>query len=1244
MTLPWPRSVDKALFGRDATHPAPFQRNTGEYVDFVEFYAKYRKRTLATSNATQLHSQQDEEKFARTALALFKDFQAKRLLVARDKMKKDRASLPIAPFEQQLVGLVRANRVVLIAAQTGAGKSTQVPQYLLAADVAYQVRFEGTKTQNTKILFLTEGLLLRQFAQDNSLAAYNLIIVDEVHERHVTGDFLLGVLKRMLDIRQDLRIVLMSATINATLFANYFNAPVIEIPGRMFPVKVEYLPIEPEEDRNLVDERLIKDREKSGTVVSIQAKQGKMKTEPYLRILERIDQVVPAHERGDLLIFLSGMNEITLLADELRNYASFTKRWIILKLHSSLSIQEQEKVFDVAPTGLRKCILSTNIAETSVTIDGVRFIIDSGRVKEMSFDTKTRLSRLSEFWISQSSAKQRTGRAGRTGPGECFRFYTEREFNNLNEFPVPEILRTPLQPLLLQVMAYGLGDPREFDFIEKPSMGAIEGSMNSLKELGATEEVYEDARGSSGDQMVIMKDRLTALGKVLAVLPMDVVLGKMLILGSMSDVVDTMIVMAAALTVPNPFVKIPENRLDIEDKRKLLQSEYGDPFTLLNLFSDWLKVKADGRESSKNWCNRRGVEEQRLYEMVKLRTQFEEVLAQYLGREGEGDDDDRQSELDSDSDDDYKQRLEKRRLRRRHRGGNKRKRAEAVKGNVENADEEESARLKRRMFWKDPEYIKRRDQRLLLEKQKREQTSGKRRFLRFEDGDDGGEEREEGAENDTNPKNMEDLSVHHLEFSLNHDASALLAKSDSANLTKRDVNLVRLMICSGLYPHIAIADDTNAFRPHSEQVYHTKNKRFVKMLPSSVFTVKPELLHAKEVISTTAPEDQQQQETLDSIRPKQELTELLCYLELLETNKPYLTNVMRVPAVPICLLFAHRLDVNHDMTHILVDSWLHLHFKNPAKGERVLVLANWLRTAWEHVMGRRLRKVDGLAAGSREDGEEAVGDDVESEQEEELELMGTAVKAKLEDGMETDQQRETEKKELKEKNMVKKRIPSDWSDLTFLPVSMKQIRYDWEMGTTQCGESGAVAGEDFEVLSEYELSKRLGEFVDVDFQCTVDRLRMQDVPTWFGYDPFKTDTASNAFNYSQLLPSTESAISSTTAKVFKGEVQITPHLHYFVSNPSALKNQKKIKLKCVGPQVVLVERLGPEFDKDEPEAPQADGGVVEKTTDNGDVGGGMVAGCALPFLGNRKPYSCRICGQIMELTIVETLRHKKSCK
>ncbi|KAJ3399434.1 DEAH (Asp-Glu-Ala-His) box polypeptide 34, partial [Chytriomyces hyalinus] len=1255
MSIPWPRAADSALFGREGK--AEFKRHSGEYGEFRDFYIKLAQRNQTSKQIVDV-STDNGVPFALKALALFAQFQAKKQQAAEAKIEKDRNSLPVKAFEQSIVDTVRNNRVCLIAADTGAGKSTQVPQYLLAAGfdkiactqprriacyslakrvsyeslnvygskIAYQVRFEGTKTAQTRILFLTEGLLLRQFASDPMLSAYNVIIVDEVHERHISGDFLLGVLKRIVSLRPDLHVVLMSATINATLFSKYFNAPIIEIPGRMFPVKIEYLPIEPEEDRNLVDPRLVSDRAKSGIVSSIQAKPGKIRTEPYLKILERIDQIVPAHERGDLLVFLSGMNEITMLADELRSYASFTRRWIILKLHSSLSVQEQEKVFDVAPPGVRKCILSTNIAETSVTIDGVRFIIDSGRVKEMSFDSTSRLSRLSEFWISQSSAKQRAGRAGRTGPGECYRFYTANEFAQLNAFPVPEILRTPLEPLLLQTMAYGLGDPREFDFIERPEGKALESAMDGLKRLGAVEGSNSmKSRASTGNDNQTCGERLTALGRVLAILPMDVVLGKMLVLGSISDVVDATIVMAAALTVPNPFVKLSESRLDISENQRTLESKYGDPFTLTNLFSDWLKVKAGGRESSKNWCKRFGVEEQRLYEMVKLKTQFEQVLAQYLGREQE------QSESE-DSDDGVDRPPSSRKRKRNHR------KREAVP--EEEMDEE--AKLKRKMYWKDPEYIKRKEQRLLLEQQKRAQSSTKRKFLRFEDGDEGDDQTEDESKG---AETLQDLSVHHLEFSLKHDASALLSKSDTAGLSKRDVNLIRLVCCSGMYPHLAIADDANRFRPDSEQVYHTKSKRFVKMLPTSIFATQPELLHPKEVprpIPTKETSDnteQPEKETLDTIRPKQQLTELICYLELLETNKPYLTNVFRVPAAPVCLLFAQRLDVNHDLTHVIVDSWLHLHFYNPQKSARILVLGNWLRVAWDHVVARRLKNVKhGLS--TRNDDQDLADSETEDE---EIEVMGTRVQ-------ETAQSGETKPSQSHSEDTAptfQKRVASDWTEFNFIPVSVKRLRYDWEMGTTQVAE-GAVAADEFEELEEFECSKRLGEFLDLDFECSVERLRMQDVPNWFGYDPFKTDTLSGGGG-----TQVSSSLHQTGAQQpFKGELMATPYIHYYVANPSTLKNlglKTRSKLDMVPPKTVACtvstvtekETEGTQwttvFSLLDESAPVA---VAEKVP-LGPALPPSVSENAAESVVPRMLKQCPKCGKDMLATTIEFLKHKR---
>jgi HrpA-like RNA helicase len=185
--------------------------------------------------------------------------------------------------------------------------------------------------------------------------------------------------------------------------------------------------------------------------------------------------------------------------------AEESKRWIVLKLHSSLSIEEQDKVFSYAPEGVRKCIISTNIAETSVTIDGIRFVIDSGRAKELDYDISAGLSRLSEFWISKASAKQRSGRAGRTGPGRCYRLYSDREYEHLNDFTVPEILRGPLEQLVLQMKALNLGEPREFDLVERPPVANFEHAISLLQNLGALDN----------------EERLTLLGQTLSTLPVD---------------------------------------------------------------------------------------------------------------------------------------------------------------------------------------------------------------------------------------------------------------------------------------------------------------------------------------------------------------------------------------------------------------------------------------------------------------------------------------------------------------------------------------------------------------------------------------------------------------------------------------------------------------------------------------------------------------------------------------------------
>lgn len=234
---------------------------------------------------------------------------------------------------------------------------------------------------------------------------------------------------------------------------------------------------------------------------------------------------------------MSGLTEITTVVDAATEYAEKNKNWIILPLHSSLSIADQDKVFDYAPDGHRKCIVSTNIAETSVTIDGIRFVVDSGKMKEMSFDPTTKMQRLKEFWISKASAKQRMGRAGRTGPGICYRIYAEKKYTELEEYSQAEIHRVPLESLLLQMISMGLPDARLFPFIEPPAPDAIENGLLSLKKHDS----------------LTADEKITPLGRALSRLPVEISIGKMLLMGCVFEQIQPILTMAAALSVQSPF-------------------------------------------------------------------------------------------------------------------------------------------------------------------------------------------------------------------------------------------------------------------------------------------------------------------------------------------------------------------------------------------------------------------------------------------------------------------------------------------------------------------------------------------------------------------------------------------------------------------------------------------------------------------------------------------------------------------
>uniref|UniRef100_A0A452H9F0 Uncharacterized protein n=1 Tax=Gopherus agassizii TaxID=38772 RepID=A0A452H9F0_9SAUR len=560
----------------------------------------------------------------RAALLHYLDFAQKQSFAKLAKLQRERAALPIAQYRDRLLRAVAQNQVVVVAGDTGCGKSTQVPQYLLAAgyshvactqprriacislakrvgfeslhqygaEVGYQIRFESTRSLATKIVFLTEGLLLRQVQRELALPGYQVLIADEVHERHLHSDFLLGVLRRLLPSRPDLKLVLMSATINIRLFAGYFGgAPVVQVPGRLFPITVVYQPIPQEE-------------------AAASGKPERLDPRPYLRVLQAIDHKYPPEERGDLLVFLSGVAEIGAVLEAAQAYATHTQRWVVLPLHSTLSLAEQDKVFDMPPSGVRKCIVSTNIAETSVTIDGVRFVLDSGKVKELSYDPQAKLQRLQEFWISRASAEQRKGRAGRTGPGVCYRLYAESDYDAFAPYPVPEIQRVALDALVLQMKSMGLGDPRTFPFLEPPPQSSLEMAVRYLREQGALDEA----------------ESLTPIGSLLAQLPVDVVIGKMLVLGALFGLAGPVLTVAAALSVQSPFLRPVRANPDCATARRPLESPHGDPLTLLNTFNEWVQVKSEWAGGSRKWCRRRGLEEHRLYEAANLRRQFQELL------------------------------------------------------------------------------------------------------------------------------------------------------------------------------------------------------------------------------------------------------------------------------------------------------------------------------------------------------------------------------------------------------------------------------------------------------------------------------------------------------------------------------------------------------------------------------------------------------------------------------------------
>ncbi|CAI8056710.1 ATP-dependent RNA helicase DHX33 [Geodia barretti] len=473
-------------------------------------------------------------------------------------LQKWRRSLPIFPARGKLLKEIKARPSCVVVGETGSGKTTQIPQYLLesgvgtsgvvavtqprrvaavsvakrvaeergcqlGSEVGYAVRFDECYSSETRLKYMTDGMLLREAMSDPTLSRYSTVILDEAHERTVHTDLLFGVVKAAQGKRRgDLRVVVMSATLAAEEFSLYFNqAKVLYVQGRQFPVEVLYA-AEPQQDYL------------HSAVVSI---------------LQLHCSMGP----GDILVFLTGREEIESVQGVLRECQSmFPSNWQgihVQPLYAALPSHHQQQVFKPAPQGCRKVILSTNIAETSVTIPGVRCVVDPGLVKARGYSPVVGLDILSVQPISQAQARQRAGRAGREAPGSCYRLYTEHTFSQLRENSEPEILRCTLTSVVLELLAMGMSDLLTFDFMTAPSEEGLVSALEQLCLLGAVE-------GREGKEGV----RLTALGGKMATFPLEPGLSRAILQSSERGCSEEVVCVAALLSVDSVFLTPPSLR------------------------------------------------------------------------------------------------------------------------------------------------------------------------------------------------------------------------------------------------------------------------------------------------------------------------------------------------------------------------------------------------------------------------------------------------------------------------------------------------------------------------------------------------------------------------------------------------------------------------------------------------------------------------------------------------------------
>lgn len=523
---------------------------------------------------------------------------------------EQRQGLPIYKLKENLVQAVADNQILIVIGETGSGKTTQITQYLaeegfisygkigctqprrvaamsvakrvaeefgcrLGQEIGYTIRFEDCTSPETKIKYMTDGMLLRECLIDSDLNQYSIIMLDEAHERTIHTDVLFGLMKKAVKKRPDLKLIVTSATLDAVKFSSYFfEAPIFTIPGRTYPVEILYTK---EAESDYLDAALI-------TVMQIHL------TEPP----------------GDILVFLTGQEEIEtaceILYERMKSLGPEVPELIILPVYSALPSEMQTRIFDPAPPGSRKVVIATNIAETSLTIDGVYYVVDPGFVKQKVYNSKTGFDSLVVSPISQAQAKQRAGRAGRTGPGKCYRLYTERAYRDeMLSTAVPEIQRTNLASTVLSLKAMGINDLLSFDFMDAPPAGSMIIAMEQLHSLGALDE----------------EGLLTRLGRRMAEFPLEPPLSKVLIQSVHLGCSEEILTIVSMLSVQNVFYR-PKEKQALADQRKAkFHQPEGDHLTLLTVYNSWKNNKF-----SNPWCFENFVQARTLRRAQDVRKQL----------------------------------------------------------------------------------------------------------------------------------------------------------------------------------------------------------------------------------------------------------------------------------------------------------------------------------------------------------------------------------------------------------------------------------------------------------------------------------------------------------------------------------------------------------------------------------------------------------------------------------------------